>query len=165
MSTFRSLAARLAALVFFSLPLAMLPITAHATDLSVTAANVVAGSDAITEQGFAGETITAGQVLYKDTSTNRWMKADSNAATALARTPTAIALNGAANGQPIGVQKSGTITIGATMTAGVTYYLSDTPGGICPLADVGSGEYFAIIGIATTTGILKLSFNYSGVSG
>lgn len=134
------------------------------SDLSVTAASVVAGSNAITESGFAGETITAGQAVYLDTSTRLYMKADADAATAAARQTRGIALNGASANQPLVIQKAGDITIGATLTGGTTYYLSNTAGGICPVADVGTGEYYAIIGIAKSTTVLALSLNYSGVS-
>lgn len=134
-------------------------------DLSVTAANVVKGSNAVVEHGHAGETITAGQVVYLDTSTMLYMKADADAATALARTPRGIALNGASLNQPLAVQTRGDITIGATLTPGTTYYLSGaTAGGIAPLADVGTGEYFVVIGVAKSAAVLALALTYSGVS-
>jgi hypothetical protein len=135
------------------------------TDISITAGSVVKGANAIVETGHAGETVTAGQAIYLDTSTMLYMKADSNAATAAARQVRGIALNGASANQPLAIQKAGDITIGATLTGGTTYYLSDSPGGICPLADVGSGEYFCIIGIAKSSSMMSLSFNYSAVSG
>ena len=50
------------------------------------------------------------------------------------------------------------------MTAGVAYYLSDTPGGICPVADLATGEYPTIIGIATSTTVLDVKFHASGVA-
>lgn len=133
-------------------------------DIAITAANVVAGADAVTVSGKAGETITAGQVVYKAASGGKWALADSNSATAEVRTPVGIALNGAALNQPITVQTAGSITIGGTLVAGVAYYLSDTPGGICPIADVGAGEYVSIIGIATTTAILNVGIKSSGVA-
>jgi hypothetical protein len=43
------------------------------------------------------------------------MLADSDSATAEARKPTGIALNGAALNQPLAVQKSGDITAGGTL--------------------------------------------------
>ncbi|MBR1193235.1 hypothetical protein [Bradyrhizobium sp. AUGA SZCCT0160] len=132
-------------------------------DITITAANVLPGAGAVTEQGTAGETITAGQALYKD-STGNWMKADADSAVAAARDAKAIALCGASANQPITVQRSGEITLGG-MTAGVTYYLSGaTAGGIAPIADVGTGEYFDVIGIAKSTTVMKLLFGYSGVS-
>jgi hypothetical protein len=133
-------------------------------DITITAANVVAGSDASTENGIAGATITAGQVIYLDSSTNKYGLADSDSATAGIRAPRGIALNGAAANQPLGVLRSGTITIGGTLTAGVAYYLSNTPGGICPVADVGAGEYSVLLGLATTAAILNVGIEASGVA-
>lgn len=135
------------------------------TDISVTAASVVRGSNAITEDGIAGETITAGQMVYRDSSTGKYMKADADAATAAARNPRGIALNGASDGQPLQIQTKGDVTLNAVLTAGTSYYLSGaTAGGIAPLADVGSGEYYVLIGLAKSTTVLALSLNYSGVS-
>lgn len=133
-------------------------------DLSITAASVVAGDNAQTERGTAGETITAGQAVYKSAADNKFYKADNNSATAAVRQPLGIALNGGSAGQPVVVQKSGDVTIGATLTAGTAYYLSDTAGGICPLADVGSGEYVALIGLAKSTTVLAIDIQYPGVA-
>jgi hypothetical protein len=133
-------------------------------DLTITAANVVAATGANIIHRTAGATITAGQCVYISSTTDRAMLADSNSVTAEARTPVGIALNSAAAGQPITIQTSGTITIGATMTAGVVYYLGDTPGSICPIADVGSGEYVCTIGIAISTTVLRIDISASGVA-
>jgi hypothetical protein len=132
-------------------------------DISITAANVVPGSDAVRESGTAGATITAGQLVYLDTSDMKFKLADSNGAAAL-RVPNGIALNGASNGQPLSVQKGGDITIGGTMTAGIPYFLSDTPGGLCPLPDIGTGEYSCIVGIAKSTSVLAVNIQPSGVA-
>ena len=134
------------------------------TDLSITAANVVAGSNSIQVSGIAGETIAAGKAVYKSSTTNKWMLADSNSATAEARTPDGIALNGASLNQPITVHKSGDLNPGVSVTANTEYFLSDTPGGICPLADVGSGEYLCSIGFATTTSNIAVSIRATGVA-
>lgn len=135
------------------------------TDLTITAANVIAGDNATKESGTAGETITAGQAVYKAAATGRYMKADSNSGTAEARKPIGIALNGASAGQPLSVQKTGDITIGATLNPEApAYYLSDTPGGICPVADVGNGEYFCLIGLAKSTSVLAINIQASGVA-
>ncbi|TIV48089.1 MAG: hypothetical protein E5V96_00315 [Mesorhizobium sp.] len=133
-------------------------------DLVITAASVVAGSNAETETGAAGEAITAGQAVYRSSTTKKLMKADSNGASAEIRTPIGIALNGGALDQPIKFQKSGNVTIGAVLTPGVAYYLSDTPGGICPVADIGAGEYVCLIGLATSASVLALDIRYTGVS-
>lgn len=133
-------------------------------DLTVTAANVLAGTGATKENGTAGATITAGQVVYKDSSDGKFKLADCDSATAAVRSPYGVALNGASNGQPLTVQKSGPITIGATMTAGVAYYLSGTAGGICPVADLASGDYPTILGISSSTTVLNIDIQESGVA-
>lgn len=133
-------------------------------DITITAANVLAGSNATTENGTLGATTTAGQAVYKAASDGKWYLADNNSATAEVRQARGIALNGGAAGQPVRVLTAGLCTMGATMTAGVAYYLSDTAGGICPVADIGAAEYSCLIGMATTTGILDVRFQYSGVA-
>lgn len=133
-------------------------------NLTITAASVVGGSERTRVSGTAGETITAGQAVYRNSTTGKWMLADSNAATAEARAAIGIALNGAAVNQPVAVQKSGDVTIGATLTAGLAYYLSDTPGALCPVADVGSGEYVCLIGLAKSTTVLAVNIQYPDVS-
>jgi hypothetical protein len=119
------------------------------TDLSITAANVLAGEGAVTDRGVAAAAITAGQVVHKN-AVGKFDLADTDSATAIVRKPYGIALNSAAAGQPVSVLKSGPVTIGATVTKGVAYYLSGTAGGICPVADVAAGDYTAILGIATS---------------
>jgi hypothetical protein len=133
-------------------------------DLTITPASVVAASNATRDVGTAGETIAAGKAVYLSSTTNKWMLADSNSVTAEARKATAVSLNAASLNQPIAVQKGGDVTIGATLVAGTSYYLSDTPGGICPLADVGTGEYVNVIGIAKSTTLLSLIFSFPGVA-
>jgi hypothetical protein len=134
-------------------------------DIVITASAVLANSGARTENGAAGEAITQGQLVYRDATTGQYMKSDSNAAAAAARVVRGIALNGASAGQPLQIARPGSdITMNAVLTAGVTYYLSDTPGGICPLADVGIGEYYTPIGVAKSTTVLAFNPTMSGVS-
>lgn len=136
-------------------------------DLVLTPSAIIAGSGARTENGTAGATITAGQVVYLDSATTgKWLLADADAATAAARGQgkIGVALNGASLNQPIAVQTEGPITIGATVVAGTAYYLSPTPGGIAPLADILTGDYVTLVGIATSTSVIKLDFQYSGVA-
>lgn len=137
------------------------------TDLSVTAANVLPGAGAQVESGMAGGTITAGKSVYK-AADGSIVAADAASATLAARQPVGIALNGASLGQPVDYMKlGGEITIGATMTAGVTYYQSGAvAGNLCPLADVGAAEYLCVVEIAKSTTVLKtVAGGYSGVLG
>lgn len=133
-------------------------------DLTITAASVLPGSNAAVVQGTAGETITAGKVVYQSSATKKWMLADNDSATAEAKVPQGIALNGAALNQPVSVQKSGDITIGATLTPGTAYYLSSTAGGICPVADVASGDNVVLLGLAKSATVLALDIQVSGVT-
>lgn len=133
-------------------------------DLTITAANVIAGTGARVLYEIAGATVTAGQVVYDDPTTERASLADSNSATAAARVPKGIALNGAANGQPLAVHTSGPVTIGATLVPGTVYMLSETPGGIQPAADLAAGEYTSIIGVAISTTVLNVNILSSGVA-
>lgn len=131
-------------------------------DLVITAANVAARGGAKTGDGTAGATITAGQGVALDPADGKLKLWDSNGAAAL-RKPYGIALHGSSNGQPLRVHRKGPLTLGATLAAGVAYYMSDTPGGICPVADVGTGETATLLGMATSTTVLEVDFLESGV--
>lgn len=133
-------------------------------DISITPANVIAGSNSSRESGTAGASILAGKVVVKNATSGRYVLADSNAATAAERTPRGIALHAAENGQPLTIHKAGDITIGATLVAGDSYYLSDTPGGICPNADVGATENVVLIGLAKSTTVIAVDIQVSGVT-
>jgi hypothetical protein len=136
----------------------------YAVDLSLTAASVVPSSGYTFVDGTAGETITAGQTLYFKDSDSRYWKADSDSATAAVRSLVGIALSGASAGQPIRVQTGGSITIGATVTVGEIYVLSDTAGGIMPEGDLEQGDYVTIVGIATSSTVILLDITNSGVA-
>lgn len=131
-------------------------------DLSITAASVAAGSGAKKVNGIAGAALTAGQVVYLDATTDTYKLADTDSATAAARSPAGIALHAAASGQPIAVHTSGPITIGATVAVGDAYWLSGNAGGICPVADVAAGDYPCIIGICTSTSVLDVKIHEAG---
>ncbi|MBA15565.1 MAG: hypothetical protein CMN73_04335 [Sphingomonas sp.] len=134
-------------------------------DLSITAANVVAGAGAtVLHGGKAGATITAGQIVYLDASDRKYKLADADSETAAIRLPSAVALNGASDGQPLSVLTEGPVTIGAPLTPGTAYYLSATPGGIAPVGDLTTGDYPTVIGIATSASVLDIGIKASGVA-
>lgn len=133
-------------------------------DLTVTAANVVKGTDAVVQRGVAGATITAGQPLYKDATASDTLKVADTDVSAAASRVVGIALHAASTGQPIEYQTDGEITIGATMTVGEIYVLSGTAGGIAPRADLATLDYTSIIGIAKTAAILSLKLHNLGVA-
>lgn len=135
------------------------------SDITITAASVSKqGTTAAVETGTAGASITAGQAVYKDATDNKFKLADSNSATAAAREFYGIALHASADGQPLSVMTSGDINIGATVAVGTIYVLSGTAGGIAPAADLASGMYTSVIGVAITTGRIRLGKLVSGVA-
>lgn len=133
-------------------------------DLVITPANVVAGENAQKLHGIAGATVTAGQTVYRDPATGKFLLADANG-TADARTPIGIALHGASLNQPLTIMTEGDVNLGATLTVATAYYLSDTPGGICPVADVGAGEFVTVLGVASSASNFKMRMVISGASG
>jgi hypothetical protein len=133
-------------------------------DLTITASSVVAGSGAKKTTGTAGASITAGQTVYLDSATNTYKLADCDSATAAVRSPAGIALHAASSSQPLTILTSGPVTIGASVTAGVAYYLSATPGGICPVADLATGDYPVILGLATSTTVIDIDIQEAGVA-
>jgi hypothetical protein len=123
----------------------------QAVDLTLTPASFVPGPRAKYLNGLAGATITAGQVVTLNTSTNRYVLADANVA-ALIKVE-GLAAHGASAGQPLAVLvEDDDLTLGATlsMTAPI-YVLSDTAGGIKPSADITTGDFPTVLLIAKST--------------
>jgi hypothetical protein len=136
------------------------------TDISVTAANVRPDTTKNLIRGTSGEAITAGQLCYKDATLGTWFKWDDDAASAATQTELAIAMCSAPGAaQPIVLQNDpdSMVNLGATLVAGTTYVGSDTGGGIRPFADLSTGDIVAIVGIATTTALLKVNLKNTGV--
>ncbi|MDW9483202.1 hypothetical protein GOB57_31800 [Sinorhizobium meliloti] len=131
-------------------------------DLSINSALVVGGTNSTRDTGTAGEAITAGQSIYLDATTNKWMISDNNGTGT--RTVHGISLNRASLNQPVSIHKSGDITIGATLVAGTDYWLSGTAGGICPRADLVAGMDAIQIGIAKSTTVLSVDIQDPGVT-
>lgn len=130
--------------------------------LSQTAANVI--GTGTRKSGTSGGTVTAGMPLYRDTADENKLKAArANALTTAACI--GVALNSASAGQPLSYQETGGINLGATLAVGETYCVSDaTAGQIVPVADLGTGDYVTILGVATTTSNLALGIITSGVA-
>ena len=114
---------------------------------SITLASVVASLKAIKKIGIAGETITAGQTIYKDGVNSAKLKlADSNVAV---RSQVAgIAPHGASNNQPLSYAiEDPNFTPGCEVTIGEILVASATPGSIAPAADLTTGDYPTVLGI------------------
>jgi hypothetical protein len=135
-------------------------------DLTITGTNVVAGTNATTKQGIAGEVLTAGQAVYQKAADSKIYKAKCSG-TPEEATVKGIALNGASAGQSVLYQSSGNMNIGAAATIKTTtYLLSAAYGGVCPQADITTtGQRVVVIGYATDlVGNMLLDINNTGVT-
>lgn len=131
-------------------------------NLTVTASSVVPSADAGIARGTAGASITAGQSVYLDTTDDTWKLADADAAASV--NEAGIALHAAATGQPIAVQQSGTLNIGATVAIGTAYYVSTTAGSICLESDLSSGDFPFLLGYATAASTITMFRRNFGVA-
>jgi hypothetical protein len=130
-------------------------------DLIITADDVLKYNGAVSRTGTAGEDITAGEVVY--VTGGEVMLAQANAEESAVAV--GIALNDAADGQPISYLVSGGINPGATVAVGTVYAVSAAAaGGIAPVSDLSSTEYVTILGVATTTSRIDVNINVSGVA-
>ena len=131
-------------------------------DISVTAANVIKGANAVSTTFTAGVALTAGQVVYQDTSDKKYKLADADVqATALVA---GIVLNDAAANQPVEIQTAGDIDVGGTLVVGTVYVLSLTAGGINTTTALGSGDFTSVLGIATAANKLAMNIQNADVA-
>lgn len=132
-------------------------------DLVLTPALVISGTGAVAKQGVAGVALVAGKVVYLDPDDSLLKLADADGGVQL-RDAYGITLHAAEIGQPVSVHTRGLITIGAAVAPGVAYYVSDTPGGICPIADLEAGDYPTIVGFAVNATQIDVRFHPAGVA-
>lgn len=133
------------------------------SDLVITAAQVLPGTDADIYQGVAGETITAGQAVYLSNSDHRMRKASATGGTTGALVK-GIALHLTTASQPLRVQVAGTITLGAgaAPAVGQIYVLSDTAGAFCESADLASPMRATVLGVGGPSNTVILGILSSG---
>lgn len=135
------------------------------TDLSITAGNVLPGSNATVAVKTAGEAIDAGEAVYYDEAARELKLADADAGASgdAIRKPDGIAINSAGDGQPCSYVKQGDVTLGSVLTAGTAYYLSGNAGKICPLVDLEAGDDVVLLGLAKSATVLALNIQIPGV--
>ena len=132
-------------------------------DLSRTAANVKPMSAGPVTLGKSGEALAHADPCYFDSDGKlKKCQADGTAAEANCR---AIALTpaSAADQDVVYMLPGGDVDVGATLTVGTTYAVSQTAGGICPIADLTAGDYSTILGTAITANKLAFRPVVSGV--
>jgi hypothetical protein len=133
-------------------------------DITITSSSVLKTSTTVVNHGTAGAAITAGEPVYIDASDSKKIKPAIATAEASAAA-VGVALNDAADDQPVSYAIAGNVTYNAGMTVGAVYCVSgNAAGAIAPVADLGSGDYVTVLGIASTTSNLILTPSVSGVA-
>lgn len=138
-------------------------------NLTQTPANVAIGSLTQTKIDVfeAGEALTQGMPAYKSSADQLWYKTDANlsaeAAGGVTRPIIVLTPASGANSPFVGA-KTGPINVGASLVVGTRYVLSRTAGAICPEADLTTGDYVTSLGVATTSSLLMLDPQVSGVA-
>jgi hypothetical protein len=132
-------------------------------DVSVTAASVLRTASTSVVMGIAGATVTAGQPVYQDATDGLKLK-PTDADVLASSQSVGIALHGASAGQPLQYAVSGSLTFNAGFTVGQVYVCSVNAGGIAPYADLATGDFVTVLGVATTTSNLKMGIVYSGIA-
>ena len=136
-------------------------------NLSQTAANVALGSQSTrTRIVQAGEAVTQGMPVYISTADGKAYQSDANAS-AIAAACDGIAVTPAATDGYFVMALPGSgskLNVGATLTVGQTYTVSATKGAICPIADLTTGDFPTILGIASTTALLNFEVQSGGVA-
>jgi hypothetical protein len=130
------------------------------TPITIDRDNVAVGSSATkTILVQYGATVTQGQAIYKSSTDSKYYLADSNliagSASGIAITPGAadgfglMAVPGAVPGQSL-------VNLGSTLVVGQIYCVGPTAGTIVPYADLVTGDYVTILGVAKTAALLDL---------
>lgn len=125
-------------------------------DYTPTAANVKWNSGTRPVLGVAGATVTAPNVLYKDTSDGEWKLYDAdNDPTGL---ELAVALSNGYDGRHVILAKRGAnINIGFTTTAGEPIVASAANAGeVAPEGDLTTGDWVVIVAIGNGTANVEL---------
>lgn len=127
-------------------------------NLTITPANVGVGGQARIRIVRVGESVTQGQPGYYSISDNLFYQADANASQAAANASCMFLTAAATNGYAVALFE-GDYNPGATVGVGTTYAVSATKGAVCPIGDLTTGDWVTIIGTASTSTNIPVSFN------
>jgi glucose dehydrogenase len=109
-----------------------------------------------------GATIGFGKVVYLDAADNKYKLAANNSTAAIATAIGIAVTPGVDTGGGV-IQTTGSaVFTGTTFVVGMTYYLG-TAGGCIPEADLATGNYVTRIGTASSSTIIKLSIEATGI--
>ena len=135
--------------------------------ITVNVANLVPEKDSMAQVGILGGTIAAGKLVYRDSTTGKWLLADWDTAdTPPVNADMAITLSGGVDDQRVGlllIRQGNYIDFGAVLTQRQVYVCGDA-GAINPIADIGAGDYLYLLGYAETTSRLRILGIQTGIN-
>lgn len=133
--------------------------------LAITATAVIPGAGAVLETKPALEAIAAGKAVYWDTTQLKLGLYKADGATAMIRSLYGLCVAGAgAAGQQCVVQRGGQVTMNAVLTKGRVFVGGAAlAGDVAPAADIATGWYTAILGVALSTTVLLIGLQNSDV--
>lgn len=124
-------------------------------DASITAANVKWVSGVRPAAVKCGATMTPGQVVYLDTTTNTHKLADADLDAE--SVVSGVTLDGGVDGRDMFIGVPGSvINVGFTTAAGTIYVLSLTPGGVAVRGDISTGDWVVVLFIGNGTANVEL---------
>lgn len=128
-------------------------------DITQTAANVTIGIQTVPTKPIQfGGTVTQGMPLYR-ASSGKYLAADANdgveksVVTGISMSPGSLDSFGTM-ALPSTSPSGSLINLGATLVVGETYAVSAIAGAIAPIADLASGQFITILGVAVSASLL-----------
>ncbi len=133
-------------------------------DLTQTPANVAIGSSVSRVRVVqVAEAVVQGEPGYLDVTGGKYRKTDADASEEAARAAGIFLSPAPIDGFAVLAESGSVVNLGATLTVGETYVVSAAAGKIAPIGDVASGWYVTILGVASSTSLLTLRINATGV--
>lgn len=109
-----------------------------------------------------GHQVFQGEVGYEGTD-GKYYKAEAGDTEAKAETGVLFLTPALTDGWAVAAGDGTEIVIGATLTPGIMYVTSTTPGNIFELGDLGAGDWITTLGIAKNATTLQFRPNPTGV--
>jgi len=137
-------------------------------DLTIIATNVGLKASTLyptpqTRAVTLGETVTEGQPLYRDANDGKYYLAESDT-TVVAASTTGVSLEAGNVDDTILMITGGSMDLGATLTVGELYVVSNNTGKIAPIGDLSTGNFTSVIGYAYDASTFIVNFLRSGVA-
>lgn len=126
---------------------------------------VTPSADCEMREGILGETVAAGEWLYLDSTTNKYMKGVANGTVAQANV-NGLALNGGVINQPVKVARSGTVNGLTSLKPGSIYALANVAGDVSDDYSTDLTEdasYVTIVAVALSATSIRVAVTPSGV--